>query len=96
MGLFDDQVAMVQSASGSTVRLLRMAKHFSQYERSFTVWRAVIGILHMIRVLTWEMEEMADSFDTFCSQILKPFLTELGFDTNFNDSTHEKQCRHGG
>ena len=28
MGLFDDQVAMVQTESGSTVRLLKMAKHF--------------------------------------------------------------------
>ena len=31
MGLFDDQVAMVQSDSGSTVRLLKMAKHFRYF-----------------------------------------------------------------
>ena len=31
MGLFDDQVAMVQTDSGSTVRLLKMAKHFRYF-----------------------------------------------------------------
>ena len=72
MGLFDDQVAMVQTETGSTVRLLQMAKHFSQYERSYTVWRAVISILHLIRSLTWnDSDQLADKIDLFCISILK-------------------------
>jgi puromycin-sensitive aminopeptidase len=90
MGLFDDQVAMVQTESGSTVRLLKMARHFSEYERSYTVWRAVIGILHLIRSLTWETEEVAEMLDNFCQGILRPFLDELGFIPLANESTNDR------
>ena len=42
MGLFDDQVAMVLcEETGDTVRILRMAQTFREYERSITVWRCV-------------------------------------------------------
>ena len=78
MGLFDDQVSMVQAEDGSTVRLLEMARHFSQYEKSYTVWRAVCGILHLIRSLTWELEDVADKMDRFTQRLLRPFLDELG------------------
>lgn len=93
MGLFDDQVAMVQTDSGSTVRLLKMAKHFSEYERSYTVWRAVIGILHLIRSLTWDIEDVADYIDSFCQRILKPFLDELGYRSHPNETLNDRQCR---
>ena len=93
MGLFDDQVAMVQTETGSTVRLLKMAKHFSQYERSYTVWRAVISILHLIRSLTWDIEDIADKIDVFCSNILREFLDELGHYGSSSDSTNDRQCR---
>ena len=90
MGLFDDQVAMVQTETGSTVRLLKMAQHFSEYERSYTVWRAVMGVLHLIRSLTWDIEEVADKLDQFCQGILRPFLDELGFITLSNESSNDR------
>ena len=95
MGLFDDQVAMVQTETGSTVRLLQMAKHFSKYERSYTVWRAVISILHLIRSLTWENDQdyTADKIDSFCISILKPFLDELGLQGSSQEPNSDKQCR---
>ena len=95
MGLFDDQVAMVQTDSGSTVRLLKMAQHFSEYEKSYTVWRAVIGIIHLIRSLTWEIDEVADLLDNFCQSLLRPFLDELGFYPSANESNNNRQCRSG-
>ena len=91
MGLFDDQVAMVQTDSGSTVRLLKMAQHFSEYERSYTVWRAVIGIIHLIRSLTWEIDEVADLLDAFCQSLLRPFVDELGFHPLASESTNDRQ-----
>lgn len=93
MGLFDDQVAMVQTDSGSTVRLLQMAQHFSQYERSYIIWKAVIGILHLIRSLTWDLDEVADKIDHFCMKILKPFMDELGYHSRKGESNSDRQCR---
>ena len=46
--LFEIQVAMVLSETGSTVRILRLAQKFRNYERSITVWRSVCGILHQV------------------------------------------------
>ena len=85
MGLFDDQVAMVLcEETGDTVRILRMAQTFREYERSITVWRSVLGILHQIRTLTWSKSTnhgrpassdgaslLADKYDTFVKSIYK-------------------------
>ena len=82
MGLFDDQVAMVLcEETGDTVRILRMAQTFRGYERSITVWRSVLGILHQIRTLTWSKSTngrnhdgssiLADRYDTFVKSIYK-------------------------
>ena len=85
MGLFDDQVAMVLcEETGDTVRILRMAQTFREYERSITVWRSVLGILHQIRTLTWSKSPnfgrpassdgaslLADRYDTFVKSIYK-------------------------
>lgn len=85
MGLFDDQVAMVLcEETGDTVRILRMAQTFREYERSITVWRSVLGILHQIRTLTWSKSTnhgrpassdgaslLADRYDTFIKSIYK-------------------------
>ena len=83
MGLFDDQVAMVLcEETGDTVRILRMAQTFRGYERSITVWRSVLGILHQIRTLTWTKSPngrtsndgsslLADRYDTFVKSIYK-------------------------
>jgi hypothetical protein len=43
------QVAMVLSETGSTVRILRLAQKFRNFERSITVWRSVCGILHQVQ-----------------------------------------------
>ena len=69
------------------------AQHFSEYERSYTVWRAVIGIIHLIRSLTWENDEVADLLDNFCQSLLRPFLDELGFFPILSESTNGRQCR---
>ena len=88
MGLFDDQVAMVLcEETGDTVRILRMAQTFREYERSITVWRSVLGILHQIRTLTWSKSTnhgrpassdgaslLADRYDTFIKSIYKVSL----------------------
>ena len=83
MGLFDDQVAMVLcEETGDTIRILRMAQTFRGYERSITVWRSVLGILHQIRTLTWSKSSLggrigdgssllADRYDTFVKSIYK-------------------------
>ena len=87
MGLFDDQVAMVLcEETGNTVQILRMAQKFVEYERSVTVWRSVLGILHQIRTLTWSRKcygqsgrshdgsfQLADRYDTFVRSIYKVF-----------------------
>lgn len=93
MGLFGDQVAMVQTEAGSTVRLLKMAQHFGQYERSYTVWRAVCGILHVVRALTWHDDRLADKLDLFCVKILKPFLEELGYTVDKEEPSNTTLCR---
>ena len=72
---------------------LFQAQHFSEYERSYTVWRAVIGIIHLIRSLTWENDEVADLLDNFCQSLLRPFLDELGFVPILSESANDKQCR---
>ena len=68
--------------TGDTVRILRMAQTFRGYERSITVWRSVLGILHQIRTLTWSKSNngrnsydgsslLADRYDTFVKSIYK-------------------------
>lgn len=84
---------MVQTDSGSTVRLLQMAQHFSQYERSYIIWKAVIGILHLVRSLTWDLDDVADKIDHFCMKILRPFMDELGFHSRRDESNSDRQCR---
>ncbi len=78
MGLFDDQVAMVLSDGGSTDRILRMVELFRDFETSDVVWRSVGGILQQIRTLTWPTEELADQFDQFCLDMLRPVLAKVG------------------
>ena len=72
---------------------MSVSSHSSEYERSFTVWRAVIGILHLIRSLTWDIEEVANLLDNFCQRILRPFLDELGLRSQLNEAGHDRQCR---
>ncbi len=78
MGLFDDQVAMVLSEGGSTDRILRMVELFRDFETSDVVWRSVCGILQQVRTLTWPTEELADQFDQFCLEVLRPVLSRVG------------------
>ena len=78
MGLFDDQVATVLcEENGETVRILKLAKTFGEYETSITVWRSVVGVLHHIRTLTWHCKDLADTYDKFCLAIFKPLLAKL-------------------
>ena len=46
----------------------------------------MIGILHLIRSLTWELEDVANLLDNFCRGILRPFLDELGFRSQTNET----------
>ena len=51
---------------------------------------AVIGILHVIRSLTWDVEDVADMIDNFCQRIQRPFLDELGFRPMPNESANDR------
>ena len=46
-----------------------------------------------IRSLTWDIEEVANLLDNFCRGILRPFLDELGFISQSNETGHDRQCR---
>ena len=46
-----------------------------------------------IRSLTWDIEEVANLLDNFCRGILRPFLDELGFRSQSNETGHDRQCR---
>ena len=47
----------------------------------------------MIRSLTWDVEDVANLLDNFCRGILRPFLDELGFRSQPNETGQDRQCR---
>lgn len=79
MSIFDDQVAMVLSEGGSTARLLKVVELYKDFETSGNVWRTVCGVLQQVRTLTWSMDELANSCDQFCLDMLRPVLARVGF-----------------
>ncbi len=94
IGLFDDQVAMVLSrGSSSTARLLKMVQLFKDFETSAAVWKAVIGALQQVRTLTWDNDELADQFDQFCLDVLKPVLDKTGVHPRHGEADNDAMLR---
>ena len=93
MGLFDDQVAMVLSAGGCTMRILKMVELFKDFEMSVTVWKNVSGILHQIHTLTWPTEDTANLMNQFCLEMYKPVLSKIGFQPRPDESYSDTMLR---
>jgi len=95
VGLFDDQVAMALSEGGSTERILRMVELFGEFERSETVWRSVCGVLQQLRTLTWARhgEDVADAFDIFVANTLRPVLDRVGLSPRPGESSNDSRLR---
>lgn len=93
ISLFDDQFAMVLSQGSTTTRILQMVKLFREIETSVAVWRKVIGVLHQIRSLTWSSEDIANAFEQFCIETLRPLLDKIGINPRSEDSDNDTMLR---
>jgi len=60
---------------------------------NFQVWRSVCGVLHQIRTLTWANEDLADSFDVFVTDTLRPVLDSVGLIPHPGESPNKSRLR---
>ncbi|TRY75825.1 hypothetical protein TCAL_11865 [Tigriopus californicus] len=93
MSIFEDQVAMVLSEGGSSIRVLQMVAIFKDFETNAMVWKSVCRILQQFRTLTWSNEDLANSFEEFCLQTLRPVLDNLGYHVKSNETHNDTLLR---
>ena len=89
----DDQLAMVLSDHGSTARMLSMVELLAKFETNAIVWKSVISILSLIRSLTWSSDELADSYDRFFLDVVRPVLARVGHLPVHKESTNDAMLR---